>query len=134
MTLKQTLCTIILCLFVNKIYAQDVNELQLLSKKFSSAKKQKTDYEIARENRNEAQLIFSGLFLFYKNFLSSQDSQKCTFHPSCSEYGILAVKQFGAIKGMALTFDRLTRCNGLSPTKYKIDFERKLLLDPVSNE
>ncbi|MER0440798.1 membrane protein insertion efficiency factor YidD [Emticicia sp. W12TSBA100-4] len=90
---------------------------------------QKRLYKEAKGNRNEVQYLFSGLFLFYKTFFSSQDLTVCTFTPSCSEFGILAVKKSGVVMGGIKTMDRLTRCNGLSPEKYAIDFKEKLLID-----
>lgn len=86
-------------------------------------------YSSAGNNTNEIQYLFSGLFLFYKFAVSSQDYNRCTFHPSCSEYGILAVKKRGALFGMLATLDRLQRCNGLSPEKYEIDLEKQVLID-----
>ncbi|MFT5884639.1 MAG: putative membrane protein insertion efficiency factor [Arcticibacterium sp.] len=86
----------------------------------------KKDYWQAQNNENEIQTAFSGLFLFYKTFISSQDLTVCTFTPSCSEYGVLAIKGHGMIKGGLMTIDRLTRCNGLSPTNY--EFDKKLML------
>jgi uncharacterized protein len=83
----------------------------------------------AKGNKNIAQLGFSGLFLFYKTFVSSQDQAVCTFTPSCSEFGILAVKKFGMIKGGLMTMDRLTRCNGLSPQNYEVNKKSLLLID-----
>jgi uncharacterized protein len=83
----------------------------------------------AKGNKNIAQLGFSGLFLFYKTFVSSQDQAVCTFTPSCSEFGILAVKRFGMIKGGVMTMDRLTRCNGLSPQNYEVNKKSLLLID-----
>ena len=82
-------------------------------------------------NKNEVDMFFSGLFFVYKEFFSSQDANKCAFYPSCSLYGNLAVKKQGLIKGGIMTLDRLTRCNGLSPEKYKIDLKDKKLIDPV---
>ena len=83
----------------------------------------------AKNNKNEIEVVFSGLFLFYKTFFSSQDLTVCTFTPSCSEFGILAVKKFGLIKGGVMTMDRLTRCNGLSPSNYEVDKKTMLLKD-----
>lgn len=94
----------------------------------------KIEYWQAKNNRNEVQAAFSGLFLFYKNFISSQDLTVCTFTPSCSEYGILAVKSHGVIKGGLLTMDRLTRCNGLSPEKYEVDKSQMLLKDDPTDK
>jgi hypothetical protein len=86
-------------------------------------------YEFAKGNTNELQAIFSGLFLFYKYAISSQDYNKCSFTPSCSEYGLLSVKKHGVVVGIISTIDRLQRCNGLSPTKYEIDMDARLLID-----
>ncbi len=90
---------------------------------------EKAKYSIAGNNTNEIQYLFSGLFLFYKLAISSQDNNHCTFYPSCSEYGILVVKKKGAIFGMLATLDRLQRCNGLSPENYEINVEKKVLID-----
>ena len=83
------------------------------------------------QNDSEIEIIFSGLFLIYKEFFSSQDYNSCSFHPSCSLYAIQSIKQKGLIKGGVLTLDRLTRCNGFSPDKYEIDYDLRILLDPV---
>lgn len=93
----------------------------------------KTEYWQAKNNQNEVQVAFSGLFLFYKSFISSQDVTACTFTPSCSEYGILAIKSHGLISGGLMTMDRLTRCNGLSPEKYEVDRKKMLLKDDPSD-
>jgi putative component of membrane protein insertase Oxa1/YidC/SpoIIIJ protein YidD len=86
-------------------------------------------YEVAKENTNELQSLFSGLFLLYKYTFSSQDLNKCNFTPSCSEYGLLAIKKNGVIIGFLSTIDRLQRCNGLSPELYEIDTKQSLLID-----
>ena len=85
----------------------------------------------AKDNTNEVQMLFSGLFLLYKFCFSSQDGASCGFTPSCSEYGILAVKKQGLILGVTSTFDRLSRCNGLSPEKYGFYPNTHLLHDPL---
>ncbi|WP_229308470.1 membrane protein insertion efficiency factor YidD [Jiulongibacter sediminis] len=94
----------------------------------------KKTYWQAQNNQNELQTAFSGLFLFYKTFFSSQDLTVCTFTPSCSEYGILAIKSHGMIKGGLMTMDRLTRCNGLSPQNYEFDKKLMLLKDDPTRE
>lgn len=88
-------------------------------------------YEHIHVNTNEVQFVFSGLFLFYKSFISSQDGQSCSFTPSCSVYALEAVKKQGVLKGMMNGFDRLSRCNALSPEKYEIHPDTKLLFDPL---
>ena len=50
--------------------------------------------------------------LFYRKVLSQQLSASCQFSPSCSAFGMDAIARYGAPKGLLLTADRLTRCNG----------------------
>ena len=90
----------------------------------------KSHHKLAKGNKNEIQFIFSSLFLFYKQFISSQDLPgTCNFHPSCSEYGILSIKKNGLFIGVFSSFDRLTRCNGLNREQYVYDEKTGRLLD-----
>jgi putative component of membrane protein insertase Oxa1/YidC/SpoIIIJ protein YidD len=34
----------------------------------------------------------------------------CRFHPSCSEYGVIALRKYGAFPGLARAIDRVRRC------------------------
>ena len=111
--------------------AQSLSEINLMKRVPIYQPKKKIEYPAAKNNTNEIQLLFSGLFLFYKNFISSQDGSSCAFTPSCSEYGMIAVKKQGVIIGVINTFDRLTRCNGFNPDKYPIHSETHLFYDPV---
>lgn len=36
---------------------------------------------------------------------------RCRFHPSCSEYGIQALRRHGAVRGGWLTLRRIGRCH-----------------------
>jgi putative component of membrane protein insertase Oxa1/YidC/SpoIIIJ protein YidD len=109
-------------------------DIALLNQAFTPpAKARLSDqFSLSKENTNELQTVLSGLFLVYKSFFSSQDNQRCAFHPSCSEFGLEAVKKLGVVKGIICTCDRLTRCNGFSPEQYEIDFKIGRLKDPVS--
>jgi putative membrane protein insertion efficiency factor len=35
----------------------------------------------------------------------------CKYHPSCSEYAVLAIRKHGVLHGLALASWRLLRCN-----------------------
>jgi uncharacterized protein len=35
----------------------------------------------------------------------------CKYHPSCSEYAVLAIRRHGVFKGVAMGAWRLLRCN-----------------------
>jgi putative membrane protein insertion efficiency factor len=39
----------------------------------------------------------------------------CRFHPSCSEYFVLAVRQYGPIRGACKGVWRICRCNPWTP-------------------
>jgi uncharacterized protein len=36
---------------------------------------------------------------------------RCKYHPSCSQYALDALREFGFVRGIALTVWRLLRCN-----------------------
>ena len=91
----------------------------------------KKTYAFARQNQNEIEMILSGMFLFYKRFISSQDAQHCGFTPSCSEFALRSIQKKGVFIGTLMGFDRLARCNGLSPENYTRDLHSHLLIDPV---
>jgi putative membrane protein insertion efficiency factor len=58
-------------------------------------------------------ILFFPLYL-YQKVISEQISANCEFEISCSNYSIAVIKEFGFVKGICLTADRLTRCNGQS--------------------
>jgi putative membrane protein insertion efficiency factor len=43
------------------------------------------------------------------------DPQRCRFYPSCSAYGITAVRRYGALRGGWLAARRLGRCHPWNP-------------------
>ncbi len=128
------------CLLISLLYcvsskAQTYEDLAFASSLTEPVKKPsvyKTFKDQINHNSNEVELVFASLFFIYKEFFSSQDANRCAFYPSCSLYSILSIKNQGLIKGGIMTFDRLTRCNGLSPEKYKADHNRKSLIDPIN--
>jgi putative component of membrane protein insertase Oxa1/YidC/SpoIIIJ protein YidD len=78
---------------------------------------------------NELDMAVTVLFNTYKNYLSSQDINACTFEPSCSSYGLLAIQKKGMVMGMMKTFDRLARCHGLARELYEINPSNGLQID-----
>jgi hypothetical protein len=57
----------------------------------------------------KAFLIF--LLQTYKKFISPLLGNNCRFYPTCSEYGMDAIREWGALKGTWLAFRRLLRCH-----------------------
>jgi putative component of membrane protein insertase Oxa1/YidC/SpoIIIJ protein YidD len=67
--------------------------------------------------------LFLGLAMFgYQRIVSPQFAAGCIYEPSCSHFSKLAIREFGLIKGIVLTADRLTRCDRLSAlTNHPVD-------------
>ena len=53
------------------------------------------------------------LIKFYRLFISPFLGRNCIYSPTCSEYGLLALKKYGVFKGTYLTVRRILRCNSL---------------------
>lgn len=47
----------------------------------------------------------------YQLVLSPWLPASCRFTPSCSEYGLEAIRRHGALKGSGLTIGRILRCH-----------------------
>ena len=62
----------------------------------------------------------------YQLFISPIIGQNCRYLPTCSEYTIDCLKKFGLIKGIFLSFNRITSCHpfgkyGYDPVPDKIE-------------
>ena len=60
---------------------------------------------------NPVSFGFGGMMFVYQKFLSPQFASDCPYDNSCSNCSKLAIQRFGLFKGIALSADRLTRCN-----------------------
>ncbi|MBS0264384.1 MAG: membrane protein insertion efficiency factor YidD [Planctomycetes bacterium] len=54
----------------------------------------------------------------YQRFLSPIFGGQCRFHPSCSQYYILAVEKYGLISGTCRGFWRILKCQPFHPGGY----------------
>lgn len=59
--------------------------------------------------------IVANLLIFairiYQRVLSPLKISKCPFLPTCSEYAVNSLEQYGAFRGIILTVWRVLRCN-----------------------
>lgn len=58
-------------------------------------------------------LPFITLIRLYRIFISPLLGSNCRYTPTCSEYGIIALKKYGVFKGTFLTVKRIIKCNSL---------------------
>jgi uncharacterized protein len=54
----------------------------------------------------------------YQVVLSPVLGRHCRFTPTCSQYFILAVRKYGAVRGAARGLFRICRCNPFHPGGY----------------
>ncbi len=63
---------------------------------------------------NPVSLSFAGLMFVYQRYISPQLPSECLYESSCSHFSKNLVKEYGLIRGVFFTADRLTRCNRVS--------------------
>lgn len=56
-------------------------------------------------------IIFIGLIRFYQGAISPLFGAKCRYTPTCSAYGVEAVKKHGPWKGGWLAIKRIASCH-----------------------
>lgn len=70
----------------------------------------------AIQKYNPIYWFFNGSLTVYQKVISPQFSANCLFELSCSRFSRAAIQEYGIVKGLALTADRLSRCNRISAT------------------
>jgi uncharacterized protein len=60
---------------------------------------------------NPVNLGATALMLFYQYIVSPQFSRYCLYERTCSNFSKAAISEFGLIKGVFMSADRILRCN-----------------------
>jgi putative membrane protein insertion efficiency factor len=60
---------------------------------------------------NPISYLFIGLIKVYQYTISPMLGASCRYQPTCSQYGIEALKKYGIFKGGYLTLKRIASCN-----------------------
>ncbi|MBN1981110.1 MAG: membrane protein insertion efficiency factor YidD [Chitinivibrionales bacterium] len=91
------------------------------------------DTMVSDRPTSEFQMISYFLIDCYQKYISSQQQGTvCVFTPSCSNFGVEAIRRFGFVQGIALTSDRLTRCSPYARHyDYAVNHANGRLYDPV---
>ena len=121
-------------LSVSPAFADELHDLAFI-RKVNPIVKPKPQ-EIVRFNpqeTSELKLVATGLIRIYQKFISSQDGPTCNFQPTCSRFGMACIQEYGMIRGLLLTADRLIRCNGSQAGHYHKDSVTGKYIDPVSD-
>ena len=69
----------------------------------------------------------------YQMVVSPLLPRSCKYHPSCSQYAVDALREFGVVRGIILAAWRLLRCNPLSYGGYD-PVERQRLFAPRTRD
>ena len=87
----------------------------------------------AFQKANPVNMVFGGLLFLYQNTLSQQFSANCLYNPSCSEFSKQCIHDYGILKGMFLSADRIMRCNRIAATGiHPLRIENNKVSDPVN--
>lgn len=60
---------------------------------------------------NPVSLALKGAMLGYQRLMSQQLARSCPYQTTCSNFSKQAIEQFGTLKGVFLSADRIMRCN-----------------------
>jgi hypothetical protein len=58
------------------------------------------------------------LIKMYRKYISPMKPPTCKYTPTCSMYAIQAIEKYGLLKGGAMAFFRILRCNPFSKGGY----------------
>ncbi|AIE61123.1 membrane protein insertion efficiency factor YidD [Bacillus methanolicus] len=59
--------------------------------------------------------LMIGIIRFYQKVISPLKPPTCRFYPTCSHYGLEAIRRFGPLKGGWLTIKRILKCHPFHP-------------------
>ena len=128
-----TVCLIIISLSTSS-YAGEATDLSFILKANPITKERPPKVSHFKfQETSELKLAMTGLIRLYQKFISSQDGPSCNFTPTCSHFGMACIQEYGMLRGILLTADRLIRCNGLQSTHYHKDLKTGKNIDPISD-
>jgi uncharacterized protein len=84
---------------------------------------------LARAVRN----VFLAPVLLYQRLLSPLLPARCKYYPTCSAYGVQAVRDLGIARGAIVAAWRLLRCNPWSHGGIDELADRRLFRDPATH-
>lgn len=124
--MKKIFFVLFLGLFSEFLLAQSREDIQLLQQ-HTYINKQFKDREVVygfkqTKSKNLFYHALSSVMFVYQKGLSPVVSRSCAFSPSCSAYSKELIKQYGLIRGVVFTTDRLMRCNRVALAGKGLDY------------
>lgn len=116
--MKSVIIFLVLCCMAKLINAQSNQDLNLLQHHFDVAASTKESHAKILHSPNPFTFPFRATLFLYQRIISPQWQSGCPHAPSCSNFSLQAIAQFGLIKGVALSADRLMRCSGAGIRDY----------------
>lgn len=62
--------------------------------------------------------LLLALIAFYRSAISPHLPPSCRYTPTCSQYAMQAIQEYGALRGGWMAFKRILRCNPFHPGGY----------------
>lgn len=129
-----TFCVLCSFIIVSPTFAGEASDLAFIRKTNPiTIPKPKEVIRFNPQETSELKLAATGLIRLYQKFISSQDGPTCAFTPSCSRFCMACIQEYGVLRGVLLTADRLIRCNGSQSRYYHKDRVTGKYIDPVSD-
>lgn len=125
---------LVVTIFVSPTFSGEADDLTFIRKVNPiTTPKQREVIRFNPRETSELKLAATGLIRLYQKFISSQDRPACNFLPTCSRFGMACIQEYGMMRGVLLTADRLLRCNGSQSRYYHKDEATGKYVDPISD-
>lgn len=123
---------IVVLLFFSSLYyskSQEIkSDLELIAsehKKENHYKKRQVHFVTSGAEQfwvkyNPVVLLAGSMLYVYQKAISQHFYATCYYRPSCSEFSRLLINEYGLVKGVAFSADRLMRCNKIAATDFEV--------------
>ena len=104
--------TLILILIQFACYAQNPSDFELIFTHSQNPKKVESE---PSKHKRVVPYLFKPGFLVFKHGIYNQMGLTCIYDHPCMDFCGDLIERFGLVKGYFLSFDRIVRCNRLTP-------------------
>jgi uncharacterized protein len=100
-----------IALIKNKYYTSESADNYYRNSLFNNTETLKFKHKNFISRYNPLSLSATAMMFFYQHVVSPQFSRTCLYESTCSNFSKKAIAEFGLVKGIFLSADRLMRCN-----------------------